>query len=119
MTTQEDARGFALALPYTTEAPHFEKASFWVEGKVFATLPADGEHLHVFVDEEETRAATAEHPAACEELWWGRRLSGVRVTLSAADQALVQELLPEARRCKALRCLALSVEGTKGTPNEL
>ena len=75
----EQARRFALSLPETTEEPHFDKSSFRVKGKIFATVPPGGGHLHVFVDEDETRASVAEDPKAFEELWWGRRLSGVEL----------------------------------------
>src|SRR5205085_6611083 len=37
-----EARRFALSLPQTTEAPHFDKSSFRVEGNIFATVPTDG-----------------------------------------------------------------------------
>ena len=70
------ARAFALSLPATTEEPHFDMASFRVRGKIFATVPPDDEHLHVFVDEGEVRAAVAEDPAAFEPLLWGQRLEG-------------------------------------------
>ena len=43
-------RRFALSLPETTEEPHFDLASFRVKGKIFATVPPDEKHLHVFVD---------------------------------------------------------------------
>ncbi|MDR7466128.1 MAG: MmcQ/YjbR family DNA-binding protein [Armatimonadota bacterium] len=45
-------RRFALSLPEATEEPHSDKSSFRVKGKIFATVPPDGRHLHVFVDEE-------------------------------------------------------------------
>ena len=96
-----DARRFALSLPEATEEPHFEKSSFRVRGKIFATVPEGGRHLNVFVDEHETRASVAEDPAAFEELWWGKKLSGVRVTLARANARLVRELLEEAWRRKA------------------
>ena len=48
----ETARRFALSLPETTEQPHFEKSSFRVKGKIFATVPVGGKALHVFVGEE-------------------------------------------------------------------
>src|SRR5204863_4826932 len=91
-----EARRFALSLAETTESPHHDMSSFRVKGKIYATVPADGDHLHIFVEEGELRAAIAENPAAFEELWWGNRLVGVRVTLSAADPKLVHELLEEA-----------------------
>lgn len=60
-----------------------------MRGKIFATVPAGGGYLHVFVDEGEIHAAVAEDPAAFEPLWWGRRLSGLRVRLAAAGQQRV------------------------------
>jgi hypothetical protein len=97
----DDVRRIALSLPETNEEPHFDSASFRIRGKIFATLPAEGGHAHIFVDEHETRASVAEDPAAFEELWWGQRLSGVRVNLKAARVAPVRELLIESWRRRA------------------
>jgi hypothetical protein len=94
-------RRAALALPESTESPHFDMASFRVRGKIFATMPADGEHLHVFVDETEVRAAVADDRATFEELWWGKRLRGLRVHLDSANAERIRELLEEAWRRKA------------------
>lgn len=97
--TFEEARQAALSLPETTEAPHFEKTSFRVRGKIFATAPPDGEHLHIFIDEHAINAVVASHQA-CEPLWWGKRVVGVRVKLSEADKDLVADLLADAWRTK-------------------
>ncbi len=97
----DDARRFALSLPETTEAPHFDKQSFRVQGKIYATVPTDGDHLHIFVDEDEAHAAVAECPAGCVELYWGKKLVGVRVTLSEADPEMVVELLEDSWRRRA------------------
>jgi hypothetical protein len=67
----DSARAFALSLPGSTEEPHFDMSSFRVRGKIFATVPPDDEHLHVFVDEGEVQAAVAEDTAAFEPLLWG------------------------------------------------
>jgi hypothetical protein len=88
-------RRIALELPESAEAPHHDMTSFRVSGKIFATMPPEGGHLHVFLDADEVAAFCAEFPEAVEELWWGARLSGCRVTLSAASTALVRELLRE------------------------
>jgi len=82
--------------------------SFRVRRRIFATVPPDDAHLHVFVDENDSRAAVAENPVAFEELWWGRRLRGVRVNLAAADADRVCELLEDAWRKKAPRRLAVA-----------
>ena len=50
MTSLERARAFALSLPEATEEPHHDMSSFRVRGKIFATVPPDGEHLHVYLD---------------------------------------------------------------------
>lgn len=108
--TPDQARRLALSLPEAHEAPHFEKASFRVGTKIFATLTEDGRHLHVFVDEADTRAAVEEDRASYQELWWGRRLSGVRVALAGADPDRVAELLEEAWRRKAPKRLAAELD---------
>lgn len=66
-----EARRLALSLPEATEEPHFDKASFRVRGRIFATVPPDGHHLHVLVDEDEAHAAVADDSTAFEELRWG------------------------------------------------
>ena len=40
---QSGPRALALALPEALEQPHFDRASFRVRGKIFATLPPVGE----------------------------------------------------------------------------
>jgi hypothetical protein len=105
-------RKFALSLPDATEAPHFEMTSFLVRGKIFATAPPDGRHVHVFVGEEEARASVAEEPAVFEELWWGKRLTGVRAELGLARPQSVFPLLTEAWRRKAPRRLVAAFDSS-------
>ena len=99
----DTARRFALSLPETTEEPHFEKSSFRVRGKIFATVPLGGRHLNVHVDPDEARALIAEDQAAFEEIWWGKQVSAdwMRVNLAAANREQVCELLTDAWRLKA------------------
>jgi hypothetical protein len=89
-------------------------SSFRVRRKIFATVPPDDAHLHVFVDEAETCAAVAESPTAFEELWWGTQLRGVRVNLAAADADRVSELLEEAWRKRAPRGLVVAHDAATG-----
>jgi hypothetical protein len=96
-----DVRRSALALPEAAEEPHHDMTSFRVRGKIFATVTADEEHLHVFVDEAGVREAVAASPGSCTELWWGKKLSGVRVSIADADEAHVAELLEDAWRRRA------------------
>ncbi|MEA2685826.1 MAG: hypothetical protein QOE93_1021 [Actinomycetota bacterium] len=98
----EEVRRFALSLPEATEEPHFESASFRIRGRIFATLPPDGEHLHVFVDQDEARAVAAGEGPAFEELWWGEKLAGARVHLPSIETPdLLVELIEDAWRRKA------------------
>lgn len=115
MTSVDDVREFALSLPEVTEQPHFDMSSFRVRGKIIATVPDDppgDEHLHVFVDEHEARAADAEHPAFTV-LWWGKRVAGVRVRLASAPPERVRELLVDAWRRKASRRLVREFDATR------
>ena len=96
-----EARAFALSLPGATEEPHFELTSFRVRRKIFATADPEGSFLHVFVDELEVRGAVALDSGAFEELWWGKRLSGVRVWLARAEPEVVRDLLEDAWRRRA------------------
>jgi hypothetical protein len=99
--TTATVRKLALALPETTEQPHHDLTSFRVKGKIFATMPPAGGRLHAFVADDEVAAYCAEFPAAVEELWWGKKLSGCRVLLRQAGRGLVEELLVESWRQKA------------------
>jgi hypothetical protein len=103
-------RTLALGLPETAEAPHHDMTSFRVAGKIFATVPPNGDRVHVFVDEDEVAAYCAEFPAAVEELWWGKRLSGCRILLRQADRALVRELLTESWRRRAPKKLLVAFD---------
>jgi hypothetical protein len=89
-------RRFALSLPGVTEAPHFEKSSFRVAGRIFATVPPGGRYLHVFVDADERDRMSAAAPDAYEKLWWGKKVVGLRVTLPLARSQDVKGLVRSA-----------------------
>jgi hypothetical protein len=110
----EWARRLALSLPEATESPHFDMASFRVRGKIFATLPPDQTHLHVFVDDDEAKAFAADNPDAFEELFWGKKLCGVRVRLSHAPAADIEELLESAWRRKAPKRVVADFDADDG-----
>ena len=99
--TRDQARKLALSLPEATEEPHFAMWSFRVRGKIFATVPPEGDKLHVFVDDDAARAAVQSDPRAFEELWWGPKLAGVRVSLAKAKAAAVRDLLQASWQRKA------------------
>jgi hypothetical protein len=95
----DQAVAVALALPGVTEADHHGRRSFRVgAGKVLATVPEDGV-LNVMVGEELARAVAAQ--PGVQLLWWGQRLSGVRVQLAVVEPGLLEELLLDAWSRKA------------------
>jgi hypothetical protein len=98
-------RRFALSLPEVTEEPHFHYASFRVRGKIFATVPPEGEHLHVFVAEQEREIALAVDPEFVEKLHWGARVVGLRESLPKAKPGVVTRLLAQAWTRKAPKSL--------------
>ncbi|MBO0841392.1 MAG: MmcQ/YjbR family DNA-binding protein [Sciscionella sp.] len=100
MVTESRARALALSLPEAVEQDHHGFPSFRVTGKIFATMP-DAEHLNVMIAADDVDVAVAENAESCEQLRWGARIAGVRVTLSAADEDTVRELLTDAWRRKA------------------
>ena len=99
MTVQQ-IRKLALACPETVEKEHWGNPSFRVGGRIFATVPDEG-HLNVMIDPFDVEGALRAEPDSCEELWWGKELRGVRVSLAGADPTIVEALLRAAWRRKA------------------
>jgi hypothetical protein len=88
------AAAAALALPGVAEADHHGRRSFRVgAGKVVATLWTE-DQLNVLVGSDLAHAASAQ--PGVQLLWWGEKLSGVRVQLSAVEPGLLDELLHDA-----------------------
>lgn len=87
-----DVRRIALALPEAVEQPHFDRASFRVKGKIFATLAPDGTGLNVFVDDVLRETIVAVDPEAYETKWWGKS-AYLHVHLAAANARDVKTLL--------------------------
>lgn len=104
MVTREDVRELALGLPEAVEQDHHGRPSYRVGGKIFATQ-WDDEHTNVMLDEGGIRTAVNAHPDRCEPVWWGKRLTAVRVDLRRADRSLLEDLLRDAWETKAPRRL--------------
>lgn len=94
--TAEQFRRLALALPEAIEAPHFQYTSFRAGGRIFATMPPEGTHAHLFVADDQRDLALAMDTECLEPLLWGQKVVGVRVTLAAAPAATVKRLLLQA-----------------------
>ena len=104
----QQARDYALSLPEATEEPHFDLTSFRVRGKIFATSPPGGAHLHIFVDEDLRAPLIAAHPDAYEPLVWGSKVVGVKVTLTRAPAETVNRLLLASWKRKAPKRLVVA-----------
>ena len=93
-------RRLALALPETSEQPHFHLSSFRVKGKVFATVAPDGSFMNVFVDDAQREIMITVDPKAYESLKWGK-IAYLHVHLAAAEAKDVKVLLRSAWERKA------------------
>jgi hypothetical protein len=95
MTSRNQARQLALALPEAVEQDHHGRPSFRIAGKIFATQ-WDEDHMNVMLDEGGVLTAVDAEPEACTEVWWGKRLAAVRVDLRRADTEMLASLLADA-----------------------
>jgi hypothetical protein len=96
----EEACADALSLPEAVEQDHHGRPSFRIGGRIFATLWSD-ERMNVMLDEGGIRTAVSTAPHACHEVWWGRRLAAVAVTLAAVEREFLRDLLADAWEEKA------------------
>lgn len=94
-------REFALSLPEVTEEPHFDYSSFRVRKKIFVTVPPEEDRIHVFVSGETLEEALEAEPGIVEELYWGKKLLGVRIWIARAGVRFVRDLIRAAYREKA------------------
>ena len=74
MADAADLRRMALALPGTTEAPHFDRAAFKV-ARIYVTLAADGlsANLKFSPDEQEFKCMMVPEAFAPVPNAWGRQ----------------------------------------------
>jgi hypothetical protein len=96
----DEARALALSLPEAVELDHHGRPSFRVGGRIFATLWNE-RRMNVMLDEGGILTAVEAAPDACEQVWWGKRLAAVGVTLARTDRDLLSELLTDAWEQKA------------------
>jgi hypothetical protein len=96
--TAKAFRTLALSLPEAQEVPHFERASFRVGKKIFATLTADGSEAMVTVKPRERLYGLMKaHPGAFFSYGgWTERNGSLGVRLGRVDAALMAELVTDA-----------------------
>ena len=86
MADGADLRRIALALPGTSEAPHFDRAAFRVD-RIFVTLDADGRtaNFKFTPDEQEFKCQLAPDVFEPVDNAWGRQ-GWTTVRLGAATE---------------------------------
>src|SRR5215217_4243950 len=74
MADAADLRRMALALPGTTEAPHFDRAAFKVD-RIYVTMAADGRtaNFKFTPDEQEFKCQLAPEVFSPIDNAWGRQ----------------------------------------------
>jgi hypothetical protein len=91
----DEARVLALSLSQAVEQDHHGRPSFRVGGKIFATLWSS-DRMNVMLDEDGIYTAVEARPDVCEEVWWGKRLAAVGVSLPRAEKELLADMLADA-----------------------
>jgi hypothetical protein len=94
MTTQDDIRAIALAMPEAVEADHHGFPSFRVGGKIFCTLREDGLRLMVKLTPEHQHNVVQAYAGAVEPVpgYWGRK-GATFVDVSAVEISLIVTLV--------------------------
>lgn len=95
--TADDFRAMALAFPDAHEAPHFERTSFRIGKKIFATLAMDGLTGMVRVAPlDRLEALIAAFPAAFFSFGgWTTKFCSLGVTLAAVEPDMLRALMAE------------------------
>jgi len=90
-------RKLALSLPDTSEAPHFDLASFRAKGKIFATLSEKDARAMVKLTPEQQEMIAAAEPEVFQRIpnAWGDK-GATWLHLKAADRATAMSALKAA-----------------------
>ena len=93
MTNQTFSK-LALAFPNTTEQPHFEKRSFRLHKKIFATLDEVKQHACIKLDEISQSVFSSTVPGIIYPVnnKWGKQ-GWTIVALTKVNKELVEEML--------------------------
>jgi hypothetical protein len=91
-------RRFALSLPEACEAPHFERASFRVGKKIFATLTRDGREAMVKLPSpDDVEGLLESQPETFFSYGtWTTRNGALGVRLAKVETAMMRQLVTAA-----------------------
>lgn len=98
--TPEALRKLALSLPEAHEAPHFERTSFRIGKKIFATMTADGgEAMVKLASPDDVEGLLSSHPDVFFSYGtWTTRNGALGVRLPKARPAMMEPLVTGAWR---------------------
>jgi hypothetical protein len=101
--TAQSFRKLALSLPEAHEEPHFQRTSFRVGTKIFATMVPDGSEAMVRIyPRKRVYDLLSEHADTFFDYGsWTWRNGALGVRLQRADSKLIRELMVEAWRSVA------------------
>jgi hypothetical protein len=106
MITAGEVRKLALSFPESVEAPHFDRASFRVRGRIFATIAPDGTSGMLKLDLDAHEALLAAHPETFFSFGGFSRNGATGVRFARVSKAMFRDLLAEAWRNVAPKTLA-------------
>ncbi len=102
--TLQAFRKLALSFEGAVELPHFERASFRIGKKIFATLKPDGSEAMVRLTAERALELIAKQPANFFSYgYWTERNGALGIHLERASQKLLEPLVAEAWKSLAAK----------------
>ncbi|GAB3960378.1 MmcQ/YjbR family DNA-binding protein [Actinoallomurus acanthiterrae] len=113
MSSAEEFRGFALALPEAEERETWGRATFRVRDKIFAMLSEDGASASVKATKDEQTALLAEDPEIFSFPAYVGRHGWIGVDVARIDGEHLRELLIDAWRLTAPKRLVKSHEADR------
>ncbi len=102
MASEDLLRNIALALPEVTEEPHFNKTSFRVAKKIFATMAADSGMAMVKLSlaDQDVFCAFSNKAIYPVPNKWGKN-GATYLNLSMTEQNFLVEIVKRAYKCVA------------------
>src|SRR5262245_59717716 len=96
--TPKAFKTFALSLPEAVSAPHFERTSFRVGKKVFATMTADGSEAMVKLSSKDgiDVLLSSKPDVFFSHGTWTTKNGALGVRLAKANEKMMRELLIDA-----------------------
>lgn len=90
----DDIRALSLSLPLAEEHAHFDRASFRVKGKIFATLPPGGEEVVLKLPPEIKESLQQSDPDAIRALPGGWDRGGwTLIAIGSMDDGKLADLI--------------------------